>query len=233
METRGKGMNHILKCHDIVITNFVRSENCYLYDDQGKQYIDFKSGIWCTALGHNHPRVNKVIETQIKKVMHLGTRYPNSIVEEAALEILDIVGIDNGKCIFLSSGSEAVEFSAQTARRITGKNMLLTFSNSYLAAYGSAGKKSTGEWYLLDWNTCADKDPSDCLKDIPFEQIGGFFFEPGGSGSGFVRFPPKQLVIDIVQRVKQASGMLVGNEVTTGMGRTGKWYSFRQDIREI
>ncbi len=45
-------MNHILKCHDIVKTDFVRAENCYLFDEQGRRYIDFESGIWCTVLGH-------------------------------------------------------------------------------------------------------------------------------------------------------------------------------------
>ena len=86
-------MNHILRCHGIVKTDFVRGENCYLYDDQGKKYIDFESGIWSTALGHSHPRINQAIKAQIEKVIHLGTRYPNLIAEEAAIDILEIVGI--------------------------------------------------------------------------------------------------------------------------------------------
>ncbi len=220
-------MNHILKCHDIVKINFVRGENCYLYDDQRKRYIDFESGIWCTALGYSHPRINQAMEAQIEKVIHLGTRYPNFLAEEAAMDVLDIVGIDNGKCVFLSSGSEAVEFGVQTARRITEKPLLLTFSNSYLAAYGSAGRKGTDEWQLFDWNVCTHTDPCECLKEIPFESIGGFVFEPGGSGLGFVRFPPKPLVQDIAQRVKREGGLLVANEITTGMGRTGKWFGFQ------
>ncbi len=225
-------MNHILKCHDIVKTDFVRGENCCLYDSQGKRYVDFESGIWCIALGHSHPRIKQVMQAQIEKVVHLGTRYPNVLAEDAAMDILDIVGIDEGKCVFLSSGSEAVEFGVQTARRITGRNLLLTFHNSYLAAYGSAGRKSTDEWQLFDWSVCEHKDPGECLKGIPFESIGAFVFEPGGSGSGFVRFPPKQLVQDIAQRVKQEGGLLVVNEITTGMGRTGKWFGFQHyDVR--
>jgi acetylornithine aminotransferase len=220
-------MNHILKCHDIVKTDFVRGENCYLYDSQGKRYVDFELGIWCTAVGHTHPRIKQVMQAQIEKVIHLNTRYPNTLAEEAAIDILDIVGIDPGKCVFLSSGSEAVEFGVQTARRITGRNLLLTFQNSYLAAYGSAGRKSADEWQLLDWSVCAHLDSCECLKGIPFERIGAFVFEPGGSGSGFVKFPPKQLVRDISQRVKQEGGLIVANEITTGMGRTGKWFGFQ------
>ena len=220
-------MDYILKCHDIVKINFVRGENCYLYDDEGKRYIDFESGIWCTALGHCHPRINRVMEAQIGNIVHLGTRYPHFLAQDAAKDILDIVGIDNGKCVFLSSGSEAVEFSVQTARRSTEKSLLLTFSNSYLAAYGSAGNKNVDEWQLFDWSVCKHTKQCDCLKEIPFENIGGFIFEPGGSGSGFVKFPPKQLVQEIAQRVKQEGGLLVANEITTGMGRTRKWFGFQ------
>jgi acetylornithine/N-succinyldiaminopimelate aminotransferase len=129
-------MDHVLKCHDIVKTDFVRGKNCYLYDSQGKRYVDFESGIWCTILGHSHPRINRVMQEQLENIIHLGTRYPHALAEEAARDVLNIIGIDNGKCVFLSSGSEAVEFGVQTARRLTHKPLLLTFSNSYLAAYG-------------------------------------------------------------------------------------------------
>jgi len=219
-------MNHILKCHEIFKTDFVRGQNCHLYDREGRKYFDFESGIWCTALGHNHPRINRTIETQLKNIAHLGTRYPNALAEDAALSVLEAVGIEDGKCTFLSSGSEAVELGVQMIRRITGKPLLLTFHNSYLAGYGSAGQKRSDEWYLFDWSVCASADSFDYLDEIPFESIGGFIFEPGGSGIGFVKFPPKGLVREIVRRVKQAGGLVAANEITTGMGRTGKWFGF-------
>lgn len=227
-----RNMNHILKCHDILKIDFVRAVNCYLYDSQDRQYIDLESGIWCTVLGHNHVRINRVMHAQIDKIIHLGTRYPNQLAEEAALDILGLVAFQDGKCVFLSSGSEAVEFAVQATRRISGKPLLLTFANSYLAAYGSAGKKSADEWYLFDWNAHAEADERDWLKDIPFERIGGFVFEPGGSGSGFVRFPPERMVQTIVNRIRQEGGWIVANEITTGMGRTGKWFGLQHyDIR--
>ena len=220
-------MNHILKCHDIIKTDFVRAENCYLYDSQGRRYIDFESGIWCTALGHSHPRINQVMHSQIEKIVHLGTRYPADLAEQVAMDVLDLVGLEGGKCAFLSSGSEAVEFGVQAARCISGKPLLLSFSNSYLAAYGSAGRKSAVEWHLFDWAAHTNLEERDWLKDIPFERIGGFVFEPGGSGSSFVRFPSQDLVQAIVSRIRQAGGWIVANEITTGMGRTGKWFGFQ------
>ena len=226
-------MNHILRCHEIVKTNFVRGQGCYLYDVHGKRYIDFEAGIWCTALGHGHPQINQTIRTQTEQIVHLGTRYPSLLAEEAAAEVLGTVALSDGKCVFLSSGSEAVEFGVQIARRITGQPLLFTLSDSYLAAYGSAGRKSPKEWYCFDWSVCATCPHSDecdpqCshLKEIPFESIGGLVFEPG-SMSGLVKFPPKQLVQTLANRVKQQHGLIVVNEVTTGLGRTGAWYGFQ------
>jgi acetylornithine aminotransferase len=220
-------MNHIIKSHDILKTDFERAENCYLYDRQGKRYIDFESGIWSTSIGHSHPRINQVMKDQIDKVMHLGTCTPSYIAEEAAMEVLDIVGIEDGKCTFLSSGSEAVEYAVQAARRITGKSQLLTFTSSYLAAYGSAGGKLAEEWPVLDWQGREHQSPGEIIKSIQFDMLGGFVFEPGGSGISYVKFPPKDLVQEIARRVKRAGGLLVVNEVTTGMGRTGKWFGFQ------
>ncbi|MCR4409475.1 MAG: aspartate aminotransferase family protein [Candidatus Saccharicenans sp.] len=218
---------HILRCHEIIKTDFTRAENCYLYDSQGNRYMDFESGIWCTVLGHNHPRINRVIESQLGKVAHLGTRYLSRITEEAAVEVLNISGLEGGKCVFLSSGSEAVEFGVQVARRLSGKPLWLTFARSYLGAYGSAGRKNTSEAWLLDWEKSREQNSEAYLDQIPFEQIGAFVFEPGGSGSGFVKFPPRQIVKAIYDRIKRAGGLVVVNEVTTGIGRTGKWFGFQ------
>jgi acetylornithine/N-succinyldiaminopimelate aminotransferase len=220
-------MNHILKCHDIFKTDFVRGENCYLYDSQGRRFVDFESGIWCTALGHSHPRLNQVMHGQIDRVIHLGTRYPSALAEEAAFDILRITGMNEGKCVFLSSGSEAVEFGVQAARLVSGRPVLLTFSSSYLAAFGSAGKKRVDEWRQFDWTLGEAANPDEDWQSLPFENLGAFVFEPGGSGSGFVKFPPQPLVLDLAQRVRQAGGLIVANEITTGMGRTGRWFGFQ------
>jgi acetylornithine aminotransferase len=225
-------MTHILECYEIAKTDFVRGENCYLYDRQGRRYLDLESGCWAAILGQNHPRINRAMQSQIEKMVHIGKRYPNALAEDAAVDLLEITGVADGKCVFLSSGSEAVEFGVQAARRATGRSLCLTFSNSYLAAYGSAGRKSPDEWQVLDGNRCAETEAWDCLKEIPFERIGAFVFEPGGSGIGFVRFPPAQLVAEIARRVRQEGGLIVANEITTGMGRTGKWFGFQHyDVR--
>jgi acetylornithine aminotransferase len=231
-------MNHILECYEIVRTDIVRGQGCYLYDVHNNRYLDFEAGVWCAALGHNHPRINEVMREQLDRISHLGFRYTNELAEEAAVEVLDTVALSNGKCTFLSSGSEAVEFGVQTARRLAGKPLLLALAGSYLAAYGSASRKSPEEWCSFDWNECitclkADECDPRCrhLQEIPFERIGGLVFEPGNT-YGLVKLPSKALVQNLANRIEQQGGLLVIDEVTTGLGRTGAWYGFEHyDLR--
>ncbi len=226
-------MDHILRSHDILKTDFVRGEGCWLYDSAGRAYLDFEAGTWAVALGYCHPRVNQAIHAQIERVANLGVRYPSDLAEAAALAVLDIAGFPDGKCVFLSSGSEAVEFGVQVARRTSGRPLLLTLADSYLSAYGSASRKNAEEWAAFDWSTCAGCAQSagcdpDCprLAAIPFEQICGFVFEPGNA-HGLVHLPPAGPVRALAERVQSQQGLVVVNEVTTGMGRTGAWFGFQ------
>lgn len=227
-------MAHILQCtgYELMKTKIVQALDCCLYDIHNKRYIDFEAGVWCATLGHNHPRINQIIKQQINKLTHIGYRYNVDLIDVAAEKVLNITQIQNGKCIFLSSGSEAVELSTQIVRKINDKPLLLTFSDSYLAAYGSAGKKSLEEWHCFDWSVCKNCDIKECnlsckyLREIPFNIISGFVFEPGSS-SGLVKFPPKKLIQAIVNNIKQHDGLIAINEITTGMGRTGEWFGFQ------
>ena len=170
--------------------------------------------------------------------MHSGYTYGNPIIEEASQAVLDILDLPDGKCVFLSSGSEAVEFGVQVIRKISDRPLVLTLSDSFLGSYGSAGKKQGEEWVLFDWQrcrTCSSSEECDpqCpyFSEIPFSRLGGFVFEPGSS-SGLVRFPPKAFIQNVVKFIRQHDGFIQINEITTGLGRTGKWFGFQHyDIK--
>jgi acetylornithine/N-succinyldiaminopimelate aminotransferase len=227
-------MDHVLDCsgYEIVKTDIVRAEGAYLFDAAGNRYVDFESGVWCTALGHNHPAVRDAIQTQLGRVSHLGYRVESALAEDAAAAVLGTLPFSDGKCLFLASGSEAVELGVQIARRLTGKPLLLSLADSYLAAYGSAAKRDLSEWHLFDWRGCVecsrpDECAADCprLRAVPFDEIGGFVFEPGNAG-GTVRLPPRGLIRALDASVRQRGGLAVVDEVTTGLGRTGLWYGY-------
>jgi acetylornithine/N-succinyldiaminopimelate aminotransferase len=223
-------MNNVLFCtgHELKYPNIVRADNCKIYDEQGNEYLDLESGVWCTSVGHCNPRIAKLMKEQSEKIIHTGYCYYNPIVEKASANILRITGIHNGKCVFLCSGSEAVELSVKIARSVAGKPYVLTMKDSYLSAFGSAGEKNISDWILFDWKNSSD------IGKIPFDQISAFIFEPGSS-SGLVHFPPEELVQKIINNVRDNGGIVVANEVTTGIGRTGNWfghnhYNFTPDI---
>jgi acetylornithine aminotransferase len=135
--------------------------------------------------------------------------------------------------VFLCSGSEAVEYGVRVAQATAGRPLLMTMADSYFGAYGSASKRREDEWFCFDWSACAAcpyphecGEPCERWAAIPFSRIGGFLFEPGSS-SGLVRFPPEKLVRSIVAAIKQDDGLVLVNEVTTGVGRTGTWFGYQ------
>jgi len=170
---------------------------------------------------------------QAALIAHTGFSYSTEIVDEAAREILSLHGFDGGKCIFLCSGSEAVEFGVRVTQMINQRPKLMTMTDSYFGAYGSASVKKEDEWFCFDWMACADckvsgvcSEQCEHWADIPFNDIGGFLFEPGSS-SGLVRFPPEKLIRSIADEVKKDDGLVLINEITTGVGRTGKWFGYQ------
>ena len=222
-------MRHIYNCtgHELKLPAIVESRGIYLTDHAGKRYVDLESGVWCTALGHNHPRIAAVIREQMDSLMHAGYCYSHPVVDRAAERLLPVCGLTDGACVFLCSGSEAIELARQIAKFVTQKPRSMTLSDSYLGSYSSVTNRTSG-WYLFDWGpcqTCPQIETCDpeCprLAEIP-DDISEFIFEPGSSG-GFVRFAPRALIHNIASLVRGNGGLVLANEVTTGLGRTGKW----------
>lgn len=219
--------------HELILDDIVRAENCHLYDSLGNRYVDLESGVWCTSIGHAHPRILRLLAEQPAQIGHTGFCYTSGLVEEAAVEILSLLGMEDGKTVFLCSGSEAVEYGVRVAQSVLHRPLLMTMADSYFGAYGSASRKDEREWFCFDWAGCADCPESrECGKScplwaaVPFDRIGGFLFEPGSS-SGLVRFPSKKLIASIVSTVQESGGLVLVNEVTTGVGRTGAWFGFQ------
>lgn len=219
--------------HPLKFNNIVNSDNCFLFDSKGNKLIDLESGVWCTSVGHNNKRVNNVITSQINKISHTGFCYCNPQLEITAQKVFEITGLNDGKCEFLCSGSEAVEYGMRIALTVSNKPLVLTFSDSYFGAYGTAATKDKNNWYIFDWLNCScNNTDNSCtgecadFQKIPFDQIGIFLFEPGSS-SGLVRFPSKKLIQKIIEKVKEQNGIIMANEITTGIGRTGKWFGYQ------
>jgi len=222
-----------LSGHERLINDIVHADNCSLEDADGNRYVDLESGVWCTPIGHGHPDVLAVMAAQAGRIAHSGFCYASATVEEAAAALLALHGMTGGKCVFLCSGSEAVEYGVRVAQAVSQRPMLMTMADSYFGAYGSAFQRDRNAWFSFDWTACADCPFTGACSaacthwaEIPFDKIGGFLFEPGSS-SGLVRFPPDKLIQSMVGAVKADGGLLLVNEVTTGVGRTGEWFGYQ------
>jgi acetylornithine aminotransferase len=164
--------------------------------------------------------------------MHLGPRFTNFLAERAAASILEHLRWKQGKVIFLSSGSEAVEFALNISQLATGRSKILGFSESYLSAYGIAGRLNAAPSFsTIGLSPCLHcRKPSctdDCdeLRKIDYRNVSAFILEPGCSG-GRILFPPMKLVKHIKEKTRAAGGLIIVDEVTTGLGRTGRWFGF-------
>lgn len=217
--------------HELLLEDVVRAEGCYVYVSSGRRYLDLESGVWSASLGHGHPRVLEALHRQAELVAHAGFVYTNPVVEQAAERLVALAGLTGGRCLFLSSGSEAVEYGVRVIRWLKPGMRLLTMADSYLGALGSASSRDELEWCSFDWTPCAGcTRAGPCLgcphwEVLPWENIGAFVFEPG-SASGMVRFPPEKLVQNLARVIRDRGGFFMVNEVTTGMGRTGEWFGY-------
>ena len=96
--------------HDLLLEDIVRAENCYLYNSEGNRYVDLGFGVRCTSRGHGNPRIRSAIVEQLAQIAHTGLGHSNVLVEEAARAVLSLLRFEEGRCVFLCSGSDFTLF---------------------------------------------------------------------------------------------------------------------------
>jgi acetylornithine/N-succinyldiaminopimelate aminotransferase len=200
----------------------VKSKDCYQYDSEGKEYIDFESGVWCTNLGHCNDRIANVVEKQAKESIHHGYRFRNRFSEELSKELQRLIGFENSSSVFLSSGSEAVNLAITLSRNLTGRNKVLKINNSFLSAYGF-GQISKENENLVN----VEFNDLNSIKNVDFNEISALVLETGGASVGMVRFPDFEFITQLIDSVKKNNCLVIAEEVTTGIGRLGKWFGFQ------
>lgn len=194
--------------------------------------IDFEAGCWANVLGHGRIELMKVINEHGARLFHthhyFETDHPSALVAE----IVHAANLDSDyDGTFLSSGSDAVSLAIMLAEKITGRTKKLCFSLSYLSTSPELRMPRNQEtWLDLDIIGCLNCTQSceTCSKvnAIDFHDFSAFVFEPGNSG-GQVLCPPNQLISYLTRSIRNADGLVIANEVTTGFGRTGKWFGFQ------
>ncbi len=214
-------------------TLFVRGQGTRLWDDEGREYLDFASGISVCNLGHCHERVTKAIQEQAAKLVHVSNIYLNDVTPRLA-ETLIKNGFD-GAVFFCNSGAEANEGLIKLARKWgnpQGKNQIIVMDNSFhgrtlatLAATGRAKYRAGFEPDMGGFITVPFND-LEAVKQATTDKVCAVMLEPV-QGEGGILPADVEFLKALREWCDQKNILLLFDEVQCGMGRLGTMYGYQ------
>lgn len=220
----------------------------YLWDDQGKRYLDAIAGVVTVAVGHSHPRIVEAVRAQAGKLMHTTTIYLHPTIGQYAKRLADHFPPDSELEVtyFTNSGSEANDLATMMARLHTGQFEIISLRNGYHGGTQTTmGLTAMGNWkfplphafgvkhatpgycyrcpFGLEYPSCDLKCARDVAQLIEYEtggKIAAFIAEPI-QGAGGVVDPPDEYFRIVYDIVRAHGGLCISDEVQTALGRTG------------
>ena len=214
---------------------FLRGEGARLYDDSGKEYVDFLAGIAVVSLGHSNSIINNVLIEQSKKLWHVSNYFYNENAGRLAKAIDEkIASKSNGRVFFCNSGAEANEAAIKLARRWGGADrfeiiaMRQSFHGRTMGALAATGQFSKKLPFLpmLEGFTHVEFGDIAALRSAIGPNTAAVLLEPIQGEAGVIDPPPDYL--DQVEELCRETGvLLILDEVQTGLCRTGKWFAFQ------
>ena len=214
-----------------------RGQGSYLFDDAGKRYLDFASGIAVNAFGHSHPHLVEALTRQAGKLWHCSNQYTTDELERFAQRLVDATFADS--VFFCSSGTEAVEAGIKFMRRYhyeTGaahRHRIITFEGGFhgrtyggISAGGNDSARAGFGQLLSGFDRVAYND-IDAVKHAVTANTAGVLIEPI-QGEGGVR-PASIEFLQQLRALCDAHGLLLMcDEVQCGYGRPGSIYAFER-----
>jgi ornithine--oxo-acid transaminase len=212
---------------------YERAEGSYLYDRDGERYLDFLSGFGVFALGHNHPVVRKALHDMLEAELADLVQFDCALLPGLLAEQLVAKAPGMDRVYFGNSGTEAVEAAMKFARYATGRARVLYCDHAFhgltvgsLSVNGSAEFK-TGFGPLVT-STCVPFGDLDALKgEIAKGDVAALVVEPV-QGKG-VHVAPAGYLQAARELLHANGGLLICDEVQTGLGRTGRFFSYEYD----
>jgi alanine-glyoxylate transaminase/(R)-3-amino-2-methylpropionate-pyruvate transaminase len=223
----------------------------YLWDEQGKRYLDAFAGIVTVSVGHCHPDIVEKVRGQVGKLQHVTTIYLHPTIGQFGKLLAEHFPAESGltQTYFTNSGSEANEIAILSSREFTGNQEVISLRNCYHGGtQATMGLTAHSNWkfktnptvsvknalapycyrcpYGLEYPSCGLKCAHDVENVIKYEtsgQVACFIAESIQGVGGAVTPPPGyfEIVYDIVRK---AGGLCIADEVQTGFGRTGEHF---------
>jgi acetylornithine/N-succinyldiaminopimelate aminotransferase len=214
-------------------TVLTRGEGCYVWDADGKRYLDLLAGIAVNALGHGHPAVVEAICKQAASMIHVSNFFATPPQIELAERLLAVAGAPQGSAVFFAnSGSEVVEAAIKLSRR-TGRTGLVAaeaaFHGRTMGALALTHKPAYREPFapLVPSVTHVPLNDEAALRAAVSIDTAAVFLESIQGEAGVVAADPEYL--RLARDLTRSTGtLLVIDEVQTGVGRTGTWFAFQQ-----
>lgn len=220
---------HLLQNYKRFPVVFTRGEGVRLFDDAGRGYLDFLSGIGVASLGHSHPVLARAIAEQAQTLVHTSNLYFHPLQAELAARLTTLSGLD--RAFFCNSGTEAVEACLKFARRFwftTGqpRHKFVAFSHGFHGRTMGALSVTWDEHYrapfepLVPSVTFVESDDPAALTAAVDDDTAAIVLEPI-RGEGGVRPIPRALADAIGAACTRTGALLVADEVQAGSWRTG------------
>lgn len=227
----------ILKTYARFDVTAVRGKGCLIYDTNGKEYIDFVSGVAVNCLGHCHPTIVKTIQEQSCKLMHVSNLYWNEPQMELADKLCKLSGLEGA--FFCNSGTEAVESAVKFARKYgklkggTSKHEIIYMNNSFhgrtLGALSVTGQEKYQKDYmpLIPGVKCIEFNDIDRLNSEMNSNICAIIVEPI-QGEGGIIAAQKSFLKEAKNLCEKYDTLLIFDEVQCGIGRLGSFFAFEK-----
>ncbi len=212
----------------------VKGEGCRVWDENGKEYLDFVGGIAVCALGHSSPIVTKALDEQSRRLVHVSNLYYTKPQVELARLLVENSFAD--RVFFCNSGAEANEAAIKLARRFTrekhgpGKHTIICMQGSFhgrtmatLSATGQA-KVQIGYDPLLEGFKFVPFNDLTVLRDAVDDTVCAVLLEPI-QGEGGIVVPHPDYLKGVKEICRGKGALLIFDEIQTGMGRTGRLFA--------
>ncbi|TAH04279.1 MAG: aspartate aminotransferase family protein [Sphingobacteriales bacterium] len=209
-----------------------RAEGLYLYDIEGKAYLDLVSGFAVSSIGHRHPKVIEAIKNQLDKYLHL-TVYGEFVQAPQVLlaqKLGSVLPPTLSSVYYTNSGAEACEGALKLAKKYTNRSHIIAFKNSYHGSTHGALSVMGNEYYKQAYRPL--------LPDIEFIKFNAFadlerittqtacVIIEAIQGEAGVQVPDVLYMQALRTRCNQTGTLLIFDEIQTGFGRTGKLFAF-------
>ena len=215
---------------------FVRGEGSYLWDADGKRYLDFLAGIAVDSLGHAHPVFVDAIATQAATLAHVSNYFATPPQLELAATLKRLAGTgDEGRVYFGNSGAEANEAAFKLARLHGGteRPRILALTDAFhgrtMGTLALTGKPYMQEPFLPMTPGVEFIDSTvEALEAAIDDRVAALFVEPVKGEAGVIPLPEGYLAA--AREITERHGaLLIIDEIQTGAGRTGEWFAFQHE----